>query len=155
MKKLGTDSQYKRPKKTFQEKLTNDQINDKLKGYERVEDISDVPLNTHIRYFLKMPDGTQAFRTGGFLHNKKEADTYVMLSNGQHIWSVQVKDAIFFRKMTHHEEIQALHNHYQKLLSEKDEKIDKLKKYIKTLNKNYKDNNKDNNKDTKKYKKKY
>lgn len=130
VKKLGSDRSYKRPKVTYQEQLTADEIAEKLQGYERVDDISEVPLNTHIRYFTTNKDGTQTFRTGGFLYNKNNAETYVMLSNGKNVWSVQVKGAVFFKKMTHHDEIAALHALYKKKLDEKELVIKKLKKYI-------------------------
>lgn len=132
VKKLGADKSYKRPKVTYQEKLSGDEIAEKLQGYEKVDNIADVPLNTHIRYFKKQPDGTQVFRTGGFLHNKQNADVYVMLSNGKSIWSVQVKDTIFFKKLSHNDEIAALHTLYKKKLDAKDKKIALLTKYIKS-----------------------
>ena len=131
VKKLGADKSYKRPKVTYQEQLTADEIAEKLQGYEKVDDISEVPLNTHLRYFKTEKDGTQTFRTGGFLQNKTNASTYVMLSNGKSVWSVQVKNTVFFRKLTHKEEITAIHNLYKKKLKEKDAIINKLKQYIK------------------------
>lgn len=134
-KKLGSDKTYKRPKITYQEKLTAKEIAEKMQGYEKVHDIEDVPLNTHLRYFLIKEDGTRVFRNGGFLHNKKNAEKYVMLSNGKYVWSVQVKDAVFFKKMSHKEEIEALHNIYKKKLEEKDAIISKLKTYIKATKK--------------------
>lgn len=132
VKKLGSDPSYKRPKTTYQEKLSLDDISEKLQGYEQVHDIAEVPLNTHIRYFVKQKDGTQTFRTGGFLSNKQNADKFVMLSNGKQGWSVQVKGTVFFKKMSQKDEIAAIHAQYKKKLDEKDEVIAKLKKYIKT-----------------------
>ncbi len=132
IKKLGSDKTYKREKKTYQEQLTADEIAEKLQGYAKVDDIAEVPLNTHVRYFITLDNGTQVFRLGGFLHNKKNADTYVMLSNGKNIWSVQVKGTTFFRKLSHNEEIESLHQSYKKKLEEKDLLIKKLKNYIKT-----------------------
>ena len=134
VKKLGTDKSYKRPKVTYQEQLTAEEIAEKLQGYERVDDISEVPLNTHIRYFKTEKDGTQTFRTGGFLFNKQNADKYIMLTNVKNVWSVQVKNTVFFKKMSHKEEITAIHNLYKKKLAEKDAIIKKLKKYIKVKN---------------------
>ena len=131
-KKLGSDKNYKRPKTTYQEQLTADEIAEKLQGYERVDDISEVPLNTHIRYFTTLSDGSQAFRLGGFLHNKNNADTYIILNNNKNMWSVQVKGTIFYKKLSHKEEIEALHEMYKKKIHEKDAIIQKLKKYIKT-----------------------
>ena len=137
IKKLGSDKSYKRPQVTYQEKLSAKEIEEKLQGYEKIEDLADVPLNTHIRYFKINPDGTQVFRTGGFLYNKQNSEKYVMLSNGKNTWSVQVKDAIFFRKLSQKEEIDALHNYYKKKLEERDVIIDKLKKYVKSKIKNF------------------
>ena len=132
-KKLGSDTNYKRPKKTYQDNLTGEEIEEKLKGYEQVTDISEVPINTHIRYFDIQQDGTQVFRMGGFLQNKQNADVYIMLSNGKQVWSVQVIDKIFFRKMSHKEEIDAIHNLYKKKLDEKDKLIKKLENKIAKL----------------------
>ncbi|XWV25667.1 hypothetical protein QJ856_gp0086 [Tupanvirus deep ocean] len=132
VKKLGSDKTYKRPKKTFQETLSADEISKLLQGYEKVDDIAEVPLNTHLRYFKTNADGSQTFRTGGFLHNKQNPETFVMLSNGKQIWSVQTKGTVFFKKMSQKDEIAALHALYKKKLAEKDEVINKLKKYIRT-----------------------
>jgi len=130
-KKIGSDTSYKRPKKTIQEQLTAEEIAERLQGYERVDDIIEVPLNTHLRYFTMEDDGKQVFRMGGFLQNKQNADKYVYLSNGSISWSVQTDKTIFFRKLSHKEEIDALHRHYKKKLQEKDEQIAKFKKFIK------------------------
>ncbi|XWV26635.1 hypothetical protein QJ857_gp0426 [Tupanvirus soda lake] len=130
VQKLGSDKTYKRPKKTFQETLSADEISKLLQGYEKVDEIADVPLNTHIRYFKTNPDGSQTFRTGGFLHNKQNPEKFVMLSNGKQIWSVQTKGTVFFKKMSQKDEIAAIHALYKKKLAEKDETISKLKKYI-------------------------
>lgn len=130
VKKLGADKSYKRAKVTYQEQLSANEIAEKLQGYVKVDDISEVPLNTHLRYFTTLSNGTQAFRLGGFLHNKQDAKKYVMLSNGKNIWSVQVKGAIFYRKLSHTEEIDALHALYKKKIAEKDLIIKKLKRYI-------------------------
>lgn len=130
-KKIGSDPAYKRPKKTMQEQLTAEEIAEKLQGYERVDDINEVPINTHLRYFTTEKDGTQVFRMGGFLQNKQNADKYVYLSNGKISWSVQTDKTIFFRKLSHTEEIDALHRHYKKKLAEKDIQIEKFKRFIK------------------------
>ncbi len=98
IKKLGSDKTYKRPKITYQEQLTADEIASKLQGYEKVDDIAEVPLNTHIRYFTTDKDGSQNFKMGGFLVNKQNPDKYIRLSNGKLSWSVQVADAVFLKK---------------------------------------------------------
>ncbi|BCS82946.1 hypothetical protein QLL95_gp1177 [Cotonvirus japonicus] len=128
-KKLGSDQNYIRPKKTYQESLSMDEISEKLQGYEIVDNIQDIPLNTHIRYFIEQ-DGIRLFRTGGFLYNKKNADKYVILNNGKNTWSVQIEGTTFYRKLTHQEEIENLHELYGKKLQEKDKIIIKLKKQL-------------------------
>ena len=50
--RLGNDD-YKRPTKTKQDKLSTDEIKEMLEDYIEVEDISKVPLNTHMRYFAE------------------------------------------------------------------------------------------------------
>ena len=78
VKKLGEDNTYNRPKTTYQEQLSANEIGDKLQGYEKVDNIAEVPLNTHIRYFTTKPDGTQVFRMGGFLYNKQNSKIFVL-----------------------------------------------------------------------------
>lgn len=96
--KLGK-SEYERPKKTFTENLNEDDINNMLEDYRKVENIYQVPLNTHMRYFTTI-NGKKKFRTGGSLVHNQGLPKYVMLSNGKNSWPVQVKDTIFFSKMS-------------------------------------------------------
>ena len=42
---------YIRPKKTYTDQLDEDDIEDKLSDYIKVEDISTVKIGTHVRYF--------------------------------------------------------------------------------------------------------
>ena len=117
--RLGADKAYKKPDVTFQEQLTKEQIAEKMDGYEKVDDVMDVPLGTHLRYFLFDNAGKASFRTGGTLTNKTNGMVYVVLSNGTHTWCVQVNNAKFYRKLTHTEEMDHLHDAYR-------EKIDAL-----------------------------
>ena len=55
MSRLGNDG-YKRPKKTLTDKLSAEEIKNKLEDYIEVEDISKVPLNSHLRYFTEKYD---------------------------------------------------------------------------------------------------
>ena len=109
------------------EHYNDTEIADKLRGYVKVDDIADVPLNTHIRYFIKQKDGSWAFRTGGFLHDKQNPQVYVILNNGNNQWSVQVKDIVFFKKMSQTEEIEALRIMYESELGKKNRMIDTLR----------------------------
>lgn len=126
-KPLGSDKSYKRPEITYQEQLSKEEIKEKLQGYVKVNDISEVPTNTHMRYFIMGKDGKMAYRNGGFLVNKNNADIYIMMSNGKDTWSVQTQGAVFYRKMSHKEEIDGLRHQYEKKIREQNEIIDDLK----------------------------
>lgn len=130
VKKIGADATYKRPKVTYQEALTSDEIKEKLEGYKKIESFDDIAINTHIRYFTLDENNEYLFRTGGFLLNKTNADKYVILSNGKVSWPVQVESSIFYAKISHKEQIDALKEMYMKKLREKDKKIKELQKYI-------------------------
>ena len=93
LKKFGTDN-YVRPDETITDKLTPEEIENKLQDYVQT-DIEKIPLNTHVRYF-KMDDGKRKFCSGGILYQNIGLPTYVKLSNGSNVWSVQIKDTIFF-----------------------------------------------------------
>lgn len=126
-KPLGADKAYKRPEITYQEQLSKEEIMEKLKGYIKVIDIKEVPINTHLRYFIMGPDGKPVFRTGGLLYNKLNADIYVVLTNGKKSWSVQIKNTVFYKKMSHTEELASMERKYNKKLEEKNETINDLK----------------------------
>jgi hypothetical protein len=111
--RLGADKTYKKPDVTFQEQLSKEEIAEKISGYQKVDNIMDVPINTHVRYFIFDKDGNASFRTGGLLQNKNNGDVYVVLSNGTFTWSVQVNNAQFYRKLTHAEELALVHDAYQ------------------------------------------
>lgn len=97
--KLRSNRSYELPKITHKEQLTTNEITEELQGYEKVDNISEVPLSTHIKYFKIEKDGTYSFRTGGYLFNKTNANEYIYLSNNQNSWVVSSSDAIFYRKI--------------------------------------------------------
>ena len=114
---------YTRPDKTFTDNLTKEEIEKRLEDYEKVTDLFKVPLGVHMRYFTKdKKTGEKVFRMGGQLHHNKGLPEYVMLSNGTTQWSVQVKDSIFFRKLTLEEIKEALKEEIT-ILKEKNEKL--------------------------------
>lgn len=130
---------YKRPKSTVQDKLSADEIQEKLEDYIEVDDISKVSLNTHLRYFSVVTDPkkkttTKAFRLGGFLSNKNEYEKYVILSNGKNSWSVNTKTSIFYRKMNMVE----IKESFQDEIDDLTEVVEKQKKEIKKLTKEIK-----------------
>lgn len=126
-KRLSRDTSYQRPKKTYQDKLTPDEIEEKLEEYVKIEDINKVPLNSHIRYFtLNDKTGKKEFRLGGFLSNRDQSDKYVILSNGTISWSVQTLNSIFFKKMT----IKELKQEYEEKIEQLETENNKLKKAL-------------------------
>ena len=125
---------YQRPKYTVQDRLTEEEIDEKLEDYKEVDDITTVPLGTHLRYFITNLDpqtgiATRKFRLGGVLKDKENADKYVILSNGNITWSVQVKEATFYRKMN----VEEIKDEYELMIQEYLNEIKTLKKQIKSL----------------------
>ena len=60
-----------------------------LQGYERVDNIDDVPRYTHVRYVTLDLEQKQAFRAGGIL--LKHGETFVRIGNGRFMWNVSKK----------------------------------------------------------------
>ena len=101
---------YQRPNKTYQERLTNQDIKLILKDYILVEDIKQVNIGTHVRYFITDEvSKKKKFRLGGMISKIDPLGRYIMLSNGQtQPWSVQIANSTFYKKLTeeeHKEEI--------------------------------------------------
>jgi hypothetical protein len=126
-KKLNK-SGYDKPDKTYTEKLSKDDISDKLEDYKMVDDIGAVSIGSHLRYFIEK-DGKKLFRLGGQLFKNEGLPDYVILSNGMNSWSVQTEGTTFFRKMTTKEIKEDL---IQQII-EKDKKILEKDKRIKEL----------------------
>ena len=73
------NSNFNRPKTTYTDTLQNKKaMQEKLKNYERVDEIEDVSINTHVRYVTLDKDKKQVFRLGGLL--KRIHSKYVTLS---------------------------------------------------------------------------
>nr|QFG74475.1 MAG: hypothetical protein [Megaviridae environmental sample] len=124
-KRLTRDKNYSRPRNTYQEKLSPKEIKKKLEEYRIVENIFDIEINTHVRYFtVNSNTGEKQFRLGGFLTKINKNDNYVILSNGKFSWSVQINDAIFFEKMSFSELKEEL---IQKISEKYKKDLDKLK----------------------------
>lgn len=113
-------------KKTFTSNLTKDEINEKLQDYKLVDDISKVPLGTHLRYFI-MKDGNKLFRMGGNLKRNLDLPKFVVLVNALGTeWTVQIKDTTFYKKMS----INEIKEEYDGIIDELHEKIKKYKTKI-------------------------
>jgi hypothetical protein len=133
-KRISKDN-YVRPKHTIQDKLTQEEIDDKLEDYIEIEPakLSKVPIGTHIRYFIKMADKhgiiKKVFRLGGQLKNKDNCDKYIILSNGKITWTVQVENAILYKKMS----IEEIKEEYDNIVTDLESQISILKKDNKKL----------------------
>jgi hypothetical protein len=141
-KRLTRDSNYSRPKKTYQDNLSPDEIKKKLEEYKKINDITKVDLNTHLRYFIIDKTGNKQFRLGGFLNKIDKDLKYVILSNGKFSWSVQIDDSIFFQKVTFGElKLELIHeisNKYLLQIKKLKEENDKLKIVLKEIKKRLK-----------------
>lgn len=128
MNRLAKDN-YKRPTMTKTDRLTSDEIKNLLEDYTRFTSFDNVPLGTHIRYFV-VKDGTQLFRLGGFLLNKGGLPAYIVLSSGGKenvkTWTVQVKDTVFFKKMT----FEDLKKEHDTVIVAMEQRISQLEKLV-------------------------
>ena len=126
---ITDNKKYDRPTQTYTDKLSKDDVEKKLEDYKKVDDIYKIPLNTHLRYFIKKDDQL-VFRMGGILKNNNNLPDYVILKSATGPeWSVQVKDTIFFKKMT----VSEIKEEYEKIITDLNIKIKKLKNRIKEL----------------------
>lgn len=136
---------YKKPNETFQMKLSNDEINEKLKDYIKIDNVEPSLIDYHIRYFIIDSNNEKHFRIGGYLINIDDKNRYIVLSNGKNKWSVQLNNSILYRKKTENEIQNEIQNKI-KISIEKnnnEEKVYLKKKYknlydkYKLLNKNH------------------
>lgn len=100
-KRLTNDKNYKRPEKTYQDTLTNQEIKDKLKEYKKCQDIKTVSIGTHLRYFtVNSNTKEKIFRLGGTLNKIDPEGRFVVLGNGTLSWSVQISGTQFWQKLS-------------------------------------------------------
>ena len=79
---MKSNYQYQKPERTFQDRLTNQDITNKLKDYVIVEDIKSLSLNNHLRYFIIDPQTKKRkFRMGGTLTYIDQLGRFIKLSN--------------------------------------------------------------------------
>ena len=82
-----------------QASLTGQQLREKLEGYLPVAKFERLAYNTHMRYFIKNPEGKWIFRTGGFL--KRNDPDHVLMGSGpfqSKIWKVSKDRSKFYYK---------------------------------------------------------
>ena len=129
--------------KSYQESLSPAEIKKKLEEYQQVDDIDDVNIGSHLRYFTFNPsNGKKQFRLGGFL-SKIDKD-YIILQNGEFSWSVQKEKSVFFKKLSFGEMKEELTDKiskkYEKKIIDLTEENEKLKKALKDIKKQLKNN---------------
>ena len=129
-KRLSRDTGYVRPKKTFQDSMSSDDIKEKLKEYKKVTDVRKVIIGTHMRYFTKDKDTkANVFRLGGFLTKFGDEYKYVILSNGSISWSVQNNSSNeFWAKMNSKEILKTAETEVEDKDKEQQHVIEKYKK---------------------------
>jgi len=125
--RLTTDS-YKRPKYTKTETLSKEEIKELLEDYEKVDDIGKVKIGSSMRYFDVSDKDNNKFRYGGTLVNISYPN-YIVLSAKGKSWSVQISDAIFFKRIN----IEELKKEYEEIFLKLEEKYRNVKKENKIL----------------------
>lgn len=89
---------YVKPKQSFTERLSEQEIADLLSDYVETK-ADDLTHGAHIRYLKKNKDTKKyEFRMGGTIF--KIEDDYFTVSNGKYMWSVQKAGSIFYKKMS-------------------------------------------------------
>jgi hypothetical protein len=148
-KRLTKDTGYTRPKKTVQDSLSNEEIKDKLKGYKKVPDITKIVIGSHLRYFTKDPKAKKdIFRLGGFLTKFGDDYKYLVLSNGQLSWSVQLNGTNeFWVKMNPKDMQEQIQTEVEEVISDKyKKKYEDMKNQTDYVIKMLKDQQKENDK---------
>jgi hypothetical protein len=137
-KRLTKDATYMRPQKTYTDNLSNQDIKEKLKDYKKVSDIRTISIGSHIRYFTIDPKTKEkVFRLGGMLNKIDPEGRFIVLSNGQVTWSVQIPNSVFWVKMSESEYKEELKKEIKKeVITETDgDSVSELKKELKELRK--------------------
>jgi hypothetical protein len=125
----GSSDGYARPSKTLQDRLSQDQIEEKLRGYRLLGgDVSggvtgggnriadELKPNAHVRYFTET-DAGRKFRMGGFVKKIDANKNYMVLTNNTHSWCVDLNKATVYKKIDH-DDFSNLEKKYVKLAEE-------------------------------------
>lgn len=122
---------------------TADEIKEKLKLYTRImsDELADLPMGCRVAYITVYDKDKFLYRTGGVLI-KNGAPEYMVLTNNQKSWSVQLENTIVFRE------------NYQMMVDQYEQTIKDLKKQLKQAHASIARFNEDKNKEKSKPKKK-
>jgi uncharacterized protein YbcI len=147
--RLSNDTNYSRPKKTIQDILTKEEIKEKLMNYKKVEDITKIVIGSHIRYFTKdIKTKKNMFRLGGFLTKFGEDYKWLILSNGEFSWSVQInRNNEFWVKINPKDMQEQIQTELEEVIGDKyKKKYEDMKNQTDYVIKMLKDQQKENNK---------
>jgi hypothetical protein len=131
---IAPDSEQPQQKKknvksnrTATDMLTNEEIKERLKNYERVnkDDAVSITPGTRVQYFEELKDGSLKYRPGGTMIVNK-SPTYMVMSNGRITWSIQLEKIFLFKE----KDYDALKKDYEEKLKEKDLEITSLRKKL-------------------------
>ena len=132
---MHTNTGYVRPQFTYQDRLSTDDIKEKLNGYKQIKCPSELQLNNHIRYFSTDSDGNKKFRLGGFVDTINLEKGYITLRNNKNAtWSVQLKTSTIYKKLSKEEFVNTIKESVKKDINNTDD-IKSLKEEIASLNK--------------------
>ena len=122
---------YVAPTRSKSDLLTKEQIEEKLKYYDRVDDdkVQYIRTGTFVRYFITDKEGKKRFRNGGIVY-RKFPEYFVLISNNV-TWSVPLKGTSFWRKMKPEEII----DECEEEVEQKDDEIERMKREIRKLKK--------------------
>lgn len=107
------------------EVLSADEIRERIKNHEQIQNPSDLRYGDRIQYFEILQNNEYKYKIGGTLIINKSPD-YIVLTNGKKNWSVQLKQHIIFREIS----VDKLREHYERLLGDKNRTIEELKYLI-------------------------
>jgi hypothetical protein len=138
--RLGDDN-YVRPKFTATDLLTREEIELRLKNFEKVEpeDVEKITPGTRIQYFDISDDKDFRYRPGGSVITNKYP-LYIVLANGRKSWSVQLKTNILYKE----KDISKIEAAFEEKLKEKQQTIDQLLHHIEKLKREIVNINKQN-----------
>jgi hypothetical protein len=120
---------YKKKGNTIQDNLTPEDIEILLEEYEQIVSNDELKEGIHIRYYTIIKK-KQVFRMGGTIIKLDLEKNYIVVTNGNVNWSVQLnQDTIIYRKMT----IEEVKSFYENELDNKDMELTKYKTNIEKL----------------------
>lgn len=125
---------YNKSDSDIQSKLTSEEIHILLKDYIEISDIEELKVGIHIRYYTyNLETNQKLFRMGGNIIKIDHNNKYIVLSNGNISWCVQIGNSIIYKKMN----IEDIKNLYEEKLKIKRLDINNYKINIKNLESNY------------------